>query len=105
MHGKVDRLHVSSRDVLFDGLPERFAITRYHSLLLRDLPAELVATASTDSNEIMAMRHNHWPIWGVQFHPEAAQTEHGLGILKNWIKFVKNRTVSAEKMMLALAAS
>jgi len=104
-HGKVDTLYVTTRDVLFDGLPDRFGVTRYHSLLLRDLPADLEATARTDSDELMAMRHNHLPIWGVQFHPEAAQTEHGLGIVKNWINFVKNRTVSAEKMMPALSAS
>lgn len=88
MHGKVTPVRVVTDDLLMRGLPTRFAVTRYHSLLLTDLPAHLVPLAVTDRNEVMAMRHRTLPIWGVQFHPEATLTEYGLPMLKNWIDSV-----------------
>ncbi|QKZ15242.1 anthranilate synthase component II [Spirosoma sp. KUDC1026] len=89
MHGKVSTVRVlEQQDVLMRNIPATFKVTRYHSLLLKDLPASLVPLAVTDGGELMAMRHRSLPIWGVQFHPEAALTEHGLRLLKNWIEFV-----------------
>lgn len=85
MHGKVSMITVDPADELFAGLPERFGVTRYHSLVLRQLPDELRSTAQTDEQELMALRHRWLPLWGVQFHPEAALTEHGLSLIKNWI--------------------
>jgi para-aminobenzoate synthetase component 2 len=88
MHGKVSTVRVRAEDGLFDGLPASFAVTRYHSLVLTDLPAALIPTAVTDRNEVMALRHRTLPLWGVQFHPEAVLTQGGLQLLKNWIELV-----------------
>lgn len=88
MHGKVSTIRTQSDDVLWRGLPTEFNVTRYHSLVLEDLPASLMVTAFTGQGEVMAMRHRTLPIWGVQFHPEAALTEHGLALIRNWIDFI-----------------
>lgn len=88
MHGKVSRIRVATDDVLMKGLAASFEVTRYHSLVLTELPDSLVPIAHTDRHEVMAMRHQTWPLWGVQFHPEAALTQNGLLLLKNWIDFV-----------------
>jgi anthranilate synthase component 2 len=53
------------------------------------MPASLQTTALTDKGEIMAFRHNTLPVRGIQFHPEAALTAHGLTIISNWVKFNK----------------
>ena len=92
MHGKLSTVRVRTDDVLFQNVPERFSVTRYHSLVLRDLPPELIPLATTEPDastpdELMALRHRTLPLWGVQFHPEAALTEHGLSILQNWMAF------------------
>lgn len=100
MHGKVSTLAVQTDDVLFRGGPSRFGVTRYHSLVLTNLPETLVCTATTDQHEIMAMRHRTLPLWGVQFHPEAALTEFGLPLLLNWINFVKFSMAQEEKALL-----
>ncbi|WP_420151363.1 anthranilate synthase component II [Spirosoma sp.] len=88
MHGKLSTIRTRTDDVLWNGLPVEFNVTRYHSLVLTDLPKQLVSLATTDRHEIMALRHQHLPIWGVQFHPEAALTQYGLQIIENWIDFV-----------------
>ncbi len=88
MHGKVSKIRRLTDDGLWHGLPVEFEVTRYHSLILTDLPLSLVSTAVTEQNELMAMRHRTLPLWGVQFHPEATLTQHGLRLLKNWIDFV-----------------
>ncbi|RYF67661.1 MAG: aminodeoxychorismate/anthranilate synthase component II [Cytophagaceae bacterium] len=88
MHGKVSVIRTQTDDVLWRGLPTEFAVTRYHSLVLTNLPPQLVGTALTEQNEVMALRHRTLPLWGVQFHPEAALTEHGLALIGNWIDFI-----------------
>ena len=67
-------------------------VTRYHSLVVRDLPPELVATAwTTDPGEeiVMALRHRDHPVFGVQFHPESIATEHGMDMLRNFLAEVR----------------
>lgn len=88
MHGKVSTIQTLTDDLLWDGLPAEFSVTRYHSLLLTDLPPQLTSLAITSQQEVMAMRHQFLPLWGVQFHPEAALTQYGLQIIENWIDFV-----------------
>ncbi|MEZ0538586.1 anthranilate synthase component II [Fibrella arboris] len=93
MHGKVSTIDVDTTDVLFRGLTTQLQVTRYHSLTLTDVPPELTITARcrTDgTNEIMAIRHQHWPIFGVQFHPEAVLTQSGLLMLRNFLKTTKH---------------
>lgn len=89
MHGKLSMIRKVSDSALFKNIPDEFTVTRYHSLVLVDLPAGLNALAATIDDENMAFQHCKWPLWGIQFHPEAALTQHGLEILRNWITFVK----------------
>lgn len=104
MHGKVSMITVDPADELFAGLPGRFGVTRYHSLVLRQLPGELVSTAHTDQQEIMALRHRWLPLWGVQFHPEAALTEHGLSLIKNWININQHDSMAGREAPLYQSA-
>ena len=87
MHGKVSPILHRQTD-LFRGMPDGFAATRYHSLLVErsSLPAELEITAETAEGEIMGLRHRSLPIWGVQFHPESIATEGGMRILQNFLE-------------------
>ena len=87
MHGKISTVRNDGKG-LFEGLPERFEATRYHSLTVeRDsLPDCLEVTAECDDGIIMGLRHKEFPIHGVQFHPESIATEHGHALLKNFLK-------------------
>lgn len=86
MHGKTSPIIHDGKE-LFDGLPNPFQATRYHSLVVDrpTLPDCLEVTAWVENGEIMGMRHKQLPVWGVQFHPESILTEGGLGLLKNFI--------------------
>ncbi len=86
MHGKTSRIHHD--DVpFFDGVPQPFTATRYHSLAVVEgtVPDELVVTARTEGGVIMALEHRELPIYGVQFHPESVLTEGGYRMLGNWL--------------------
>jgi anthranilate synthase component 2 len=87
MHGKTSPIrHRGER--LFEGLPDGFIATRYHSLsVARDsLPDELEVTARTDDDEIMGLSHRSRPVHGVQFHPESIATEGGHRLLENFLR-------------------
>ncbi len=86
MHGKTSPVKHNNRD-LFQCLPNPFAATRYHSLIVErdNLPDCLEITAETEEGEIMGLRHRQHPLWGVQFHPESILTEHGKDLLKNFL--------------------
>ena len=87
MHGKTSMIY--HRDSpLFTGVPSPFEATRYHSLIVEDssLPEVLSVTAFTDQGEIMALRHKHFPVVGVQFHPESILTRFGVRILQNFLE-------------------
>jgi anthranilate synthase component 2 len=89
MHGKVAEMCCDPTDPLFAGLPATQPVTRYHSLVLRQpLPPALLGLAHTagPTPELMALRHRTLPLYGVQFHPEALLTPHGLAILANWLR-------------------
>ncbi|WCJ59622.1 aminodeoxychorismate/anthranilate synthase component II [Fontisphaera persica] len=87
MHGKVSPIHHNGRD-LFEGMPNPFRATRYHSLVIErsSLPDCLEITAESDEGEIMGVRHKEYPIWGVQFHPESILTEEGRRLVGNFLK-------------------
>jgi len=89
MHGKTSL--VSHDDSSFyDGVPQPFTATRYHSLAVvkSTVPAELVVTSATEGGVIMGLRHKTAPIFGVQFHPESVLTEGGYQMLGNWLEVV-----------------
>jgi anthranilate synthase component 2 len=87
MHGKLSPVAHDGLGV-FAGLPSPFAVTRYHSLAIErtGLPAELEVTATADDGEIMGVRHRALAVEGVQFHPEAILTEHGMRLLGNFLE-------------------
>jgi anthranilate synthase component 2 len=90
MHGKTSVITTTQQGV-FDGLPERFTVNRYHSLAIErsTCPPELEITAWTDDGEIMAVRHRGLShsarMEGVQFHPESILSEHGHALLRNFL--------------------
>lgn len=88
MHGKLSRIECQ-KDILFKHLPQKFKVVRYNSLLIENPNSVLRVIAETSSAEIMAIAHQNLPIWGLQFHPEAALTEYGLEILRNFVEQIK----------------
>jgi anthranilate synthase component 2 len=89
MHGKRSAVAHDGTG-LFEGLPSPLDVMRYHSLIVEaaTLPAELtvLARAVDDRNEIHAVRHREYPVWGVQFHPESILTTGGKSILANFLR-------------------
>jgi anthranilate synthase component 2 len=84
MHGKTSPVtHDGSG--LFAGLPSPFTATRYHSLVVEDVPDCLVINARSDDDHVMGFRHRDLPIHSVQFHPESIATEHGHAMLANFM--------------------
>lgn len=90
MHGKTSNIHHYG-DGLFQGVPSPFIATRYHSLIVEQpLPPDLEVAAFTTANEVMAIRHRTYPVFGVQFHPESILTQYGKQILRNFLAFHPN---------------
>ena len=87
MHGKTSPIFHDGQGV-FEGLPSPFTAVRYHSLLIEreTIPDCLTITAWTDQDEIMGVRHKEHLLEGVQFHPESILTEHGHGMLSNFLR-------------------
>jgi len=93
--GRVERgglMHGKTSPVLHDGtglfasLPSPFTATRYHSLIVNDIPESLSVNARTEDGVVMGFRHRDLPIHGVQFHPESIATEHGHAMLANFLR-------------------
>jgi anthranilate synthase component II len=95
MHGKTSLVRHDGRGV-FEGLPQDFVATRYHSLVVdpSSLPPALEATAWTPDGTLMGLRHRDLPIEGVQFHPESVLTVEGPRLVSNWIRFVRQRAAT-----------
>ncbi len=85
MHGKTCPVEHDGSG-LFDGLPSPFIATRYHSLIVTDVPEVLRVNATADDASVMAFAHAELPIHGVQFHPESIATEHGHAMLANFLR-------------------
>jgi anthranilate synthase component 2 len=85
MHGKTSPIS-HDRTGLFEGLPSPFTATRYHSLVVEDIPPELIVNATAGDGSVMGFRHKSLPIHSVQFHPESIATEHGHAMLANFMK-------------------
>ena len=86
MHGKTSSI-THDASAFYDGVPQPFTATRYHSLAVVDgtVPSELIVTSRTQGGVIMGLRHESAPIFGVQFHPESVLTEGGYRMLGNWL--------------------
>lgn len=84
-HGKTSPISHDGLGV-FEGLPNPFTATRYHSLATVDLPECFVETAHSDDGVIQGIRHTDYPIVGVQFHPESIMTPQGKDLLANFLR-------------------
>jgi anthranilate synthase component 2 len=85
MHGKTSPVSHDGTG-LFAGLPSPFVATRYHSLIVDDVPGGLIVNATSDDGHVMGFRHESLPIHSVQFHPESIATEHGHAMLANFLR-------------------
>ena len=85
MHGKTSPV-THDNSGLFAGLPSPFLATRYHSLIVENVPPSLVINATSDDSHVMGFRHATLPIHSVQFHPESIATEHGHAMLSNFMR-------------------
>ena len=87
MHGKDSLTYFDTDSTVFSGLPNKSKVARYHSLAASEdtIPTDLKVVAKTDDGEVMAVEHRHYPIYGVQFHPESIMTEYGKEMLRNFI--------------------
>ena len=89
MHGKQSEVLLNTQCPLFQGLPEKTPVARYHSLSVVEntLPESLqVVSRTTDDQEVMAIAHRNFPLFGVQFHPESVMTPRGLEMLRNFLE-------------------
>ncbi len=86
MHGKVSEIFHNNKTIFAD-IPSPFIATRYHSLIIEQesLPDCLKITARTENGIIMALQHEHFPVYGVQFHPESILTDCGKILLQNFL--------------------
>jgi len=96
MHGKLSRMEHDGTG-LFEGLPNPFNATRYHSLTIdpATMPNELRVTARSEDGVIQGIAHGSLPIHGVQFHPESIATEHGHDLLRNFLTIATRARAAA----------
>lgn len=87
MHGKASIITHTAKTI-FAGLDNPLQVARYHSLIVADeqLPDVLEVTARSVENEIMALQHRDYPVFGVQFHPESVLTQQGYQLLENFLR-------------------
>jgi len=88
LHGKTSPIHHTGEGV-FRGIPSPFTACRYHSLILGDLPEVFLITARDDWGEVMGIEHKGYPLFGVQFHPEAYLTQWGRELLGNFLQIAR----------------
>lgn len=91
VHGKISQVYHNNKGI-FKNIKNPLKVTRYHSLIIdrENLPDEIEITAETEDKVIMGIEHKLYPIYGVQFHPEAELTEEGHELLNNFIMECKN---------------
>jgi anthranilate synthase component II len=95
VHGRTSQV-IHSATSLFAGLPSPLTVGRYHSLVVEpaSLPSELLATAWTEDDVLMAFDHTSLPVYGVQFHPESILTEGGYELLANFLRLAGIKVMS-----------
>jgi anthranilate synthase component 2 len=97
MHGKTSEVTHEDK-AIFEGLPNPFVATRYHSLRVADagFPACLEVLARSEDETIMGMAHRDLPYWGVQFHPESILTSAGGRIMERFLELAARSKESKE---------
>ncbi|MEM8624715.1 MAG: aminodeoxychorismate/anthranilate synthase component II [Pseudomonadota bacterium] len=87
LHGKLSTIGHSGSGI-FEGVPQGFLATRYHSLTVapESMPDGLEVTARSQSGVVMGISHRDRPVHGVQFHPESIASEHGHAMLANFLR-------------------
>jgi anthranilate synthase/aminodeoxychorismate synthase-like glutamine amidotransferase len=103
MHGKTSLLRHGGH-AMFRQVPNPFTATRYHSLVVDQLPKSLEETACSQQGEIMSVSHVAYPIWGHQFHPEAYLTTNGPQLVLNWLDTTLERSFAATHTPQTLCA-
>ncbi len=95
MHGKTSLADILTDTPMFKGISSPMQVARYHSLAaLEDtLPKELKVTVRTEDGEIMAVEHEKYPVYGVQFHPESVMTPEGMKMIGNFISIVEKYNI------------
>ena len=90
MHGKVTEI-TNMGTGIFEGLPKKFKVTRYHSLIVKEnsIPADYHVDAVSEDGAVMGLSHKNLPLYGVQFHPEAVLTEYGHELLENFCRIAE----------------
>lgn len=96
MHGKVSAISHDGSGV-FAGLPSPFSATRYHSLIVTEVPDMLAVNATAPDGSVMGLMHRDLPIHGVQFHPESIATEHGHALLANFLALAGVRAIRRDR--------
>jgi anthranilate synthase component 2 len=87
LHGIATDVNITEQDVLFDDIPKKFKVCRYHSWAVNpEKTGDITVTARDDQGEVMALVHKQYDVRGVQFHPESILTEHGIKMIENWTK-------------------
>ncbi len=85
----LSKLRVLEEDDLFKGLPEEFQVWESHNDEVKDVPGFAVL-AMSENCRVQAVKHHEKPLYGVQFHPEVNDTEHGYEILRNFVDVVRS---------------
>jgi anthranilate synthase/aminodeoxychorismate synthase-like glutamine amidotransferase len=85
MHGKTSPIFHDEKTIFRD-LPQGFPATRYHSLIVTNIPSCLEVSAQTGDGIVMGLRHREYPVEGIQFHPESILTNAGKQLLSNFIR-------------------
>ena len=88
MHGKVSKIKICKKSLIFKNIPKTINATRYHRLIIdkKTLDKSFEITAQTDDNIIMAIHHKKYKLYGIQFHPESYKTQYGQEIINNFIR-------------------
>ena len=101
VHGKVHKIKTSSSNI-FKDLPKELNVTRYHSLVVEKehLLEEFNVDAETEDGVLMALSHKKYPLYSVQFHPEAVLTEYGHEMLRNFLDLAKEWREEKNEVLL-----
>ncbi len=86
-HGIATEIEINKEDYIFEDIPKKIQVGRYHSWVVdSNLPEDLEATSFDENGQLMSLRHKSYDVRGVQFHPESILTPHGKQMLKNWLE-------------------